>query len=200
MKRYGSRLYALWLENEEQLATEMFQSQIYRIGKNCRVRHPFYLNNPKHITIGESFTACPGLRIEAWDQYLQYKYSPKIIIGNNVIINFYVHIGAIGTIELGDNVLIGSGVLITDHSHGHLESDDLATPVNARPLHYKGPTIIQDNVWIGEGACILGGLQIGCNAIIGANAVVTKDVAPGEVVAGVPARPLRYRPSFPEPG
>jgi acetyltransferase-like isoleucine patch superfamily enzyme len=55
----------------------------------------------------------------------------------------------------------------------------------------KGPVIIEDGVWIGEGACVLPGVRVGRFAIVGANAVVTRDVPPYTVVGGVPARPIR---------
>lgn len=114
----------------------------------------------------------------------------KIVIGNNVNINWYAHIGAINKIVIGDNVLIGSSVLITDHSHGQSGMSNL--PPAARPLYSKGPVIIGENVWIGEGAVILGGVEIGSNTIIGANSVVTHDIPANCVAAGVPAKIIKH--------
>jgi acetyltransferase-like isoleucine patch superfamily enzyme len=61
-------------------------------------------------------------------------------------------------------------------------------------VFFKGPVVIEDGVWIGEGACILPGVRIGRHAIVGANAVVTRDVPPYTIVGGVPARPLKTLP------
>ena len=64
-------------------------------------------------------------------------------------------------------------------------------PVAKRRLHSKGPIIIEDNVWIGENACILENVRIGKCSIIGANAVVTHDIPPYSVAVGVPAKVIK---------
>ena len=91
-------------------------------------------------------------------------------------------------IELGKNVLTGKYVLITDNAHGDADPALLEMAPNKRPLVSKGPVVIEDNVWIGEKASILPGVHIGRGAIIGAGAVVTKDVPAGCMALGVPAR------------
>jgi acetyltransferase-like isoleucine patch superfamily enzyme len=113
---------------------------------------------------------------------------PKITIGNNVNINFDCHIGAINEIRIGDNVLIASKVFISDHSHGDVGIEQMKIAPLKRPVVSKGPVIINNNVWIGEGASILPNVTIGESAIIGTNAVVTKDVPAFAVVGGVPAK------------
>ncbi len=110
-----------------------------------------------------------------------------------MIVNYHVHIGAISRLEIGNNVLIGSHVLIIDHEHGKSTAEEIIQPPVSRPLISKGPVVIEDNVWIGEGACVLPGVRVGQNAIIGANSVVTRDVAPGDIVGGTPAQTIRKR-------
>ena len=61
-----------------------------------------------------------------------------------------------------------------------------------RPLISKGPVVIKNNVWVGEGVAILAGVTIGENSIISTNAVVTKSVPPNVVVGGVPAKIIKY--------
>jgi acetyltransferase-like isoleucine patch superfamily enzyme len=190
IRRFVRALYPIVSDELVKIAQNDFQRLIGEIGINARIIAPFYLRGGRYIKIGQRFSACAGLRIEAWDRYGVNYYSPQIIIGDNVIVNFYVHIGAINNIVIGNDVLIGSHVLITDHSHGDLNPDVLTDTFINAPLVSKGPVIIDDNVWIGEGACIMPGVHIGKNAVIGANAVVTKDVLPGQVVGGVPAKPL----------
>ena len=60
-----------------------------------------------------------------------------------------------------------------------------------RPMYSKGPVVIEDNVWIGEMVCILPNVRIGKGSIIGANAVVTKDVPANALVGGNPARVIK---------
>ena len=184
---------ALYLRTRAALdraATKAFIAQIKNVGPSCRVCHPYYLRNPQRIQIGKGFSAQAGLRIEAWDAYGSRSYDSRIVIGDGVVMNYDVHIGAISTLRIGNNVLVGSHVLITDHSHGSLVADETDLPAVSRSLFSKGPVTIEDNVWIGEGVCILPGVSVGRNAIIGANSVVTQDVPSGRVVGGVPAKPL----------
>lgn len=83
-------------------------------------------------------------------------------------------------------------MLISDNSHG--DPKDMALrniAPNARPIYSKGAIVIGDNVWIGEKAAILAGVTIGEGAIIGANAVVTKNIPPYSIAAGIPARIIK---------
>ncbi len=185
------RWYALLRKAQNSAARLTFRQQVGSIEGDCYIAHPLYLIGPQYITVGSGFHAEPGLRIEAWDSYAGVAHQPKIVIGNGVVINFNVHLGAIDRIEIGDNVLIGSNVLITDHSHGTTSEVDMRLTPLLRPLASKGPVVIESNVWIGEGVCILGGVRVGHSAIIGANAVVTRDVAAGDVVGGIPAKSIK---------
>jgi acetyltransferase-like isoleucine patch superfamily enzyme len=180
--------YPAFVSMLNETAQAAFKSAVPHLGSDSCVTHPFYLKNPKYFHIGNGFCAQPGLRIEAWDQFIEEKFQPIIKIGNRVGLNWNVHIGAINRIEIGDDVLVGSNVLITDHAHGSAEGAILK-PID-RPLKSKGPVVIEANVWIGEGVCILPGVHIGKGAIIGANAVVTCNIPAGAVVGGVPARPI----------
>lgn len=72
------------------------------------------------------------------------------------------------------------------------EQPDLLA-VGAQPDRVMGPTVIESDVWIGDGAVILAGVKVGIGAVIGANAVVRSDVAPYSIVAGAPARTVRSR-------
>lgn len=153
--------------------------------------YPLVMIGNEYIEIGEHFSTRARLRIEAWDSYQGQTFSPIIEIGKNVHINYDCHIGAINRIKIGDNVLIGSRVLITDHNHGEATLESIALSPVFRPLCSKGPVIIGDNVWIGEGVAILPNVKIGENAIIGANSVVSSDVAANSVVGGVPAKLIK---------
>ena len=147
---------------------------------------PHELKGLQYISIGGKTVIAKGAIITAHDSRGSQKFNPEIIIGDSCCIGEYSHITAIDSISIGDNVLTGRYVYISDHNHG--DKSSLLIPPSARPLSSKGPVIIGNNVWIGEHVCILSGVKIGNNAIIAANAVVTHNVPDNTVVGGVPAK------------
>lgn len=162
-----------------------------RVGRGALIRHPRKIMGGRYITLGTGFDAFPGLRIEAFDRHLDKHFSPRITIGDRVSINYDCHIGCVNEITIGDDVLLASRVYISDHSHGAPDYHDIDVPPSARKVFSKGPVVIEDGAWIGEGACILPGVRIGRHAIVGTNAVVTHDVPPYTIVGGVPARVIK---------
>ena len=169
-----------------------YYSKVFRVcGSNLNLSWPINILGSQAISIGDNFIARKNLKIRAFTQFNSQVFSPQIIVGNNVNIETDCHIGCINQIIIGDNVLIASGVYISDHSHGELDYRDIKIPPIKRNLTSKGPIIIEENVWIGERVVILSGIRIGKFSIIGANAVVTKNVPPYSIVAGVPAKVIR---------
>lgn len=160
------------------------------VGSDFRCCYPLHLHNGRLIVIGAGFRSNKRLRLEAFLRGGEFADS-KIVIGNNVHITWDCHIGAMNRVEIHDNVLIGSKVLITDHMHGRIDAEALSLSPDERPLWSKGPVVIEENVWIGEGVSILPNVTIGKNAIIGTNAVVTSDVPANSVVAGIPAKVIK---------
>ena len=151
----------------------------------CFIQGPIYYSGPQYMKIGKHFCSCPGLRIEC---FKAGDKNPVLKIGDGVSLSYNVHIGAIDSITIGNRVLMGSNILITDHSHGRTDHDSMETPPSNRPLYSKGPVIIEDDVWICENVSVLPNVRIGHNSIIGANTVITKDVPPFSRVVGNPAR------------
>ncbi len=151
------------------------------------IRFPFEIRGRKYIKWNKGFTTGKYCRIEAYP----YIYTKEIIkIGKNFQMNDSVHIGAVGKIEIGDDVLVASRVYITDICHGEYndvikQSSPIEIP-HTRKISYKSVKI-EDRVWIGEGVVILPGVIIGEGAIIGANSVVTKDIPPNSIAVGNPA-------------
>lgn len=167
------------------------QLKFNSVGRNLSLGNDYIIKNPRYISIGNNFSALDRFRIEAWDEYLGEKYSPQIIIGNNVCFNTDIHIGCIDRVEIGDNCLFGSRIYITDHDHGSTSPSDILLPPIERKLYSKGPVVIEKNVYVGEGVSILSGVTIGENSIIATNAVVTKNVPKNSIVAGIPARVIK---------
>ena len=149
--------------------------------------YPALLKGEKYIRIGDDVTIGQMTQLTAWDRFGDQRFTSQIVIGDGCSIGDGAHITAVDRIELGRNVLTGKYVLITDNAHGDADPALLDIAPNQRPLVSKGPVIIEDNVWIGEKASILSGVRIGRGAIIGAGAVVTKDVPAGCMALGVPA-------------
>lgn len=110
-------------------------------------------------------------------------YGQNIKVGKNVFINSGCCFQDQGGIEIGDNVLIGQQVVIATLNH------DLNAERRANML--PAPVKIGNRVWVGAHATILSGVTVGDNSVIAAGAVVTKDVPPNVVVAGVPAKIIK---------
>jgi acetyltransferase-like isoleucine patch superfamily enzyme len=122
------------------------------------------------------------------NQYWETVGEGEIVIGDNVVLSNGVHLVAYQGVFIGKGTMIGEYTSIRDANH---------TREPGRPIRDSGhsakPIVIGEEVWIGRGAAILGGVNIGDGATVGANAVVTKDVPAGAVVAGVPAVPIRSK-------
>lgn len=117
--------------------------------------------------------------------------APVIRIGDNCLIRACVHITAINSICIGDNLLTGTNVLITDNMHGSTDAFSVSLPPRERTLASKGNIIIGNNVWLGNNVCVMPGVTIGNNVVIGANSVVTHDIPENCVAAGIPAKVLK---------
>ena len=144
------------------------------------------LEGAEFISIGKGTVIGRYSILTAW-KTKGNEIAPLISIGKNTNINEYNHISAVNKIVIGDGVLTGRYVLISDNSHGQFITSQLDENPLKRPLYSKGPVVIGNNVWIGEHVCILGCVSIGNGCVIAANSVITKDVPPYCLVAGVPA-------------
>lgn len=146
----------------------------------------------EYIEIGNNTILGRHIQLTAWESNNGLAFKPEIVIGSDCQIGSYNHITAINRIKIGDGVLTGKFVTITDNSHGNPAIDSCSDiPPSKRPIYSKGPVVIGDNVWIGDKVTILGNVTIGNGSIVGANAVVTKDVPSYCIVGGNPAHIIR---------
>lgn len=189
---FNAKMISLFNTVKDCIFWKSVSKKLKRVGKNSAVGSGLQIRGMEHIEIGDNFTAGKGTTLQAWDSYENQKFNPQIIIGNNVMLTDYVQISAINKVVLGDNLLVGQSVYISDNAHGNADKTAIDIAPIKRPLTSKGPVIIGKNVWIGRGAVILSGVTVGDNAIIGANSVITKDVPANSVVGGVPAKIIRY--------
>lgn len=146
------------------------------------------------IKLGEQVRMGDFCWIEAVSTYGGKRYTPSLSIGSGTAISDLTHISCIEKISVGNDCLIGSKVYIGDHSHGNLVMDgaERSTPPVKRALGAAAPIEIGERVWIGDGAVILAGSRIAKESIIGANSVVRLKVDRPALIAGVPARVIRY--------
>jgi len=159
------------------------------VGRNLLVKGPFRVRNAGLIELGDSCVLDSSkespIRLDVGNRAI-------LKIGDGVYLNEGVKIVCNISVAIGDRCLIASDVVILDDD-GH--------PVDWRERHNHwpefpedrlgAPIVIEDNVWIGTRAIILKGVHIGTGSVIGAGAVVTHNVPPATVVAGVPARVVR---------
>lgn len=166
------------------------KSQFMYCGKDVTIGEAASIGGMKYISIGNNFYAGRHFRLEAIDSYENDRFTPQLEIGNDVSVQDFCHIGCIERVSIGDGTLIASKVFITDHFHGFINKSDLVAAPAKRPLSHKSVKIGK-NVWIGDGACILPGVSLGDNVIVGANAVVTHNFPSNSVIAGCPAKIIK---------
>ena len=176
---------------KDKLYTMWILSDLGSYNPHINLQRSSVFRGRKKIYIGEYTTIQRNSCIEAIEKYYDNEFSPEIRIGKNVNIGEYNHITAIKSIVIGDGVLTGRRVTISDNNHGEFERSELDIIPQYRDLSCKGAVIIENNVWIGENVCILSGVKVGKGCVIAANAVVTKDIPPYSLAAGVPAKVIK---------
>lgn len=164
---------------------------IAQAGKGLSVGKSFYILGGKCIIVGNKVSFGNHCVLTAWTSYAGIKMAPSIKIGNDSHFGEYNHITSINSITIGNGVLTGRWVTITDNAHGKTDYDSLQIPPAKRIMYSKGKVVIGNNVWIGDKATILPGVTIGDGVIVGANSVVTKDIPDYCIVAGNPARVIK---------
>lgn len=173
------------------------------IGKNVTLRHK------RCITLGNSVIIEDGVFIDALSRNgvvfgnnvtiaknttiqctgVIQELGEGLEIGDNSAVGAYSFIGAQGGIKIGSNVIMGPRISIQSENHGYQE---LGIPIRLQPTTRQG-IVIEDDCWIGTNSIILDGVHIHSGCVIAAGSVVTKDIPPNSVVAGVPAHVIKGR-------
>lgn len=153
------------------------------------IRFPIVIRGKQYMDFGSNLTTGARCRFEVHGDHKD----KRLIFGKNVNVGYDVRISCCDKISIGNDVLMGSRVLIIDNGHGKYtgdEQDNPDIPPNKRRL-VSMPIVIEDNVWIGENAVIQPGVTVGYGSVIAANSVVTKSIPPRTMAAGMPAKAIK---------
>ena len=153
-----------------------------QLGAHCDVRSGLHLmlGRDADFRVGEGCVLDRDMTIEC---------RGILHIGQRVIFGHHCTLGVRESLIIGDDALLAEMVSIRDHDH---RFDALDTPIREQGM-ICAPIVIGRNVWIGAKVSVVKGVTIGDNAIIGANAVVTRDIPANAIAAGVPARVIKMR-------
>jgi len=160
------------------------------VGDDVSIEGPGYLHclSERGVHIGHQTSIARNLHLHCGGTLEDYAHG-FFEIGDRSYIGPNAVMGAGGGIIIGNDVLFGPDVVVSSENHA---IDDLNTPVNRLGVIRRG-VVIEDGCWIASKAVILDGVRIGAGAVVAAGAVVSRDVPPGAIVVGVPARVMRYR-------
>lgn len=186
---YGLKINYLLYVLRRVFVTSLYKHNFKTFGKGSLLAAHVRLLKPQYISIGEASSIMTGCVLETCTELQE----PDMQIGNNVSLGEYSHITCARRVVVGNGVLTGRYVLITDNAHGDSSMETLQIPPLVRSVCSKGEVVIGNNVWIGDKATILPGVHIGEGCIIGANSVVTKDIPAYCIVGGNPAKILKTK-------
>ncbi len=173
------------------------------VGKGVRIRHKNHLHlngttyigdnveinalSRKGVYIGLNFSIHRNSIIDCTG--VLRSLGEGLIIGDNVGIAQNCFIQVRGMVKIGNNVIFGPGVSIFSENHNFY---NINLPISVQGETRKGVTI-EDGVWLGARTIVLDGVTVGKNSIVAAGSVVTKDVPAYSIVAGIPAKVIKYR-------
>jgi acetyltransferase-like isoleucine patch superfamily enzyme len=136
------------------------------------------------LTIGEGTLLEPGCWITMGPE-------ATVSIGEGCFLNRGTMIAAMDRVEIGDHTMLADGCFVGDAAH---RFDDPDKPITWQGFTSKGPTRIGSNCWLGWGSAVTSGVTIGDRCVVGANSVVTGDLADRTIAAGAPARAIKKEP------
>jgi acetyltransferase-like isoleucine patch superfamily enzyme len=141
----------------------------------------FEIGKHASITLGRWSWLGHGCKVRSHEG--EVSIGAKSVLGQECTISSYQHVA------IGRECIIADRVMMIDFDHGMVEVE---RPIREQGI-YKRNVDVGHNVWIGYGACLLRGVNVGSNSVIGTSAVVTCDVPENAVVGGIPARVIRMR-------
>ena len=194
MKKFLSRklekfIYACIEKYEDRAISPGHNPYQITLSAGASLKEPLRIGGDQYISIGRNSLIGKKIWLEAFDKYLGQVFTPEITIGENVYIGNYACITAINSIKIGNGCLISEYVYISDHSHGVNPGSQLRPSL--QNLNSKGPVLIGENTFLGFRVCVLPGVQLGKNCVVGANSVVTKSFPDNSMIGGIPAKLIK---------
>lgn len=181
--RHVERARSLWILCRGRIVAHLWAWRGARIGEKTAIGRQCTVDRPWCIELGERVLLEAEVYLKMVSDTASLQLSDYVFLGRGV------EIDVLGAVAVGAHTVIAPRCFITDHNHGTLQGlriDQQPCPID--------PVVIGADVWLGTGVVVLPGVTIGDGAVVGANSVVTRDVAPMTVVAGAPARFLCMRP------
>jgi acetyltransferase-like isoleucine patch superfamily enzyme len=174
----------------------LFRSQCAAVGAGFHMEHLPYIHGSGKIVLGDhvSFGGKPAFIFGNRGQA-----TPEVVIGDHTFIGHNTSFVVSSSVRVGKHCLLAGEVRISDYD-GHPIDAERRRAGEPAPVESTRPVVIGDDVWIGNNAIILKGVHIGDRSIVGAGAVVARDVPPDVVVAGNPARVVKQLASIADCG
>ena len=147
----------------------------------------------RYMEFGDQVEMHFNARVQCIDYFqpTNQHFKPRLILHDHVVVQAMCHIGCIDRVEIGEWSTMGARCYITDHTHGGTSREELLLPPRKRPLVSRGPVKIGKYVHLGEGVCVMPGVTIGDYSVVGAGAVVTRDIPPFSIAVGSPAKVIK---------
>lgn len=182
LQRGWDRAISTWSILRGRVRARLLAMRGARVGAKVTIGERCIVDKPWCVELGERVVIEP-------DVYLKIVAdTATLALGGHTFVGRGVEFDIMRGVSVGRHSLIAPGCFITDHVHG-IRAD---LRIDQQPCR-AAPVVIGSDVWLGAGAVILPGVKIGDGVVVGANSVVTADIAPYAVVAGAPARFLRHR-------
>ena len=186
---FCQRCSMLW----RNLYSAYIRHQIRQCGELKLGSTQLHLLGLRYMEFGDQVEMHFNARVQCIDYFqpTDQHFKPRLILHDHVVVQAMCHIGCIDRVEIGEWSTMGARCYITDHTHGGTSREELLLPPRKRPLVSRGPVKIGKYVHLGEGVCVMPGVTIGDYSVIGAGAVVTRDIPPFSIAVGSPAKVIK---------
>ena len=171
------------------LARYLRRRLLTRAGWRWRTRGPLFFGSGLELQVSQRGRIDFGRFVWIGHDTKIRCHEGVVEIGDKSVLGQECTISAYSRVRIGEQCVIADRAMFIDFDHGVVEVE---RPIRKQGI-YTRDVEVGSNVWIGYGACILRGVRVGDNSIVGTNSVVTKDVPANAVVAGIPARVIRMR-------
>lgn len=178
----GKNLFGVGLAHVGKGITVQTKKSHLKIDPSVTIQDEVFIQGNGHLSIGRKSMVKRSAYLIFHKGNLQIGNHSGVGKRNEISVNG-------GNIIIGNHVRLASNVFITNANHGF---SDLNKPISEQPVITKD-VIIEDDVWVGNGAMIMPGVHIGKGAIVAAGAVVTKNVEAFTIVGGNPAKLIKHR-------